>query len=590
MLWRTGRLPCATRGFRTSIRYHERPSLTTTTSPAIRSHGGVRFSSVVPPRELKIEDQNGIDTNLEPEHHALAPLFTKHTTLLSPSQPSQSPVKIAGLVRSIRKHKKVAFAHISDGSTYQPMQAILKPEDAKDIQNGAYVEIQGTWKESLGKGQSHEIQVDQVLRIGQSDPEESPIQKKSMTVDHLRNHPHLRLRTPLYSLLARVRNQVIGSVHSFYSGSSNAVDEAIYVQPPLITSSDCEGAGEVFTVTPKSGTVPQLKNESGKEEHYFRAPKYLTVSSQLHLEAFSAELGDVWTLSPAFRAEESDTARHLSELTMLEAEFRGITELDELTGRTERLVQHIAKRLLEHPMSRELAEYYSDDEHRPQGSAAVDIRARWNDLLGVKWRTITYADAITELEQAAGKDTSLFKIRPSWKSGLQLEHERWLTQNLGGNVPTFVTHYPMAQKPFYMLPSSDDADPEDPKSTVACFDLLLPHGACEVVGGSLREHRLEHLITNMRLKGLLSTGKPPGTVNPDLSVDAQSQLSSKYYPYLREGESLNNMVWYADLRRFGSSPHGGFGLGFDRLLMYLTGVSNVRDIVGFPRTFGRADC
>lgn len=589
MPWRTGRLPCATRGVRISTRCHERPNPITTILPSIRHHEFARSLSTVLPKESTTGDEDGVETATRLEQNQLAPLFTKHTTLLSESHPSESPVKIAGLVRSIRKHKKVAFAHISDGSTYQPMQAMLRPEDAKDIQNGAYVEMHGTWKESPGKGQSHEMHVDRVLRIGQSDPEESPIQKKSMTVDHLRNYPHLRLRTPLYSLLARVRNQVIGSVHNFYSGSNSPVDEALYVQPPLITSSDCEGAGEVFTVTPKSGSVPQLKNESGKEEHYFRSPKYLTVSSQLHLEAFSAELGDVWTLSPAFRAEESDTARHLSELTMLEAEFRGITELDDLMGRTERLAQHVAKALVEHPVSRDLADYYSDDEHRPEGSSGFDIHDRWSSLLGTKWRTITYQDAIAELEKAAGKNPALFKSRPSWKTGLQLEHERWLTQNPGGDVPTFVTHYPMAQKPFYMLPSSVDVDPEDPKSTVACFDLLLPHGACEVVGGSLREHRLENLIANMRQKGLLSTDKSSTALKSDPLIDASSPVG-KRYPYLQEGESLNSLIWYADLRRFGSSPHGGFGLGFDRLLMYLTGVSNVRDIVGFPRTFGRADC
>lgn len=590
MLWRSARLPCVTRGQLMLIQHHERLTFPNKASISIPQRTIARSTSTVGLKESLNEGKEDIDAATRSISKNPATSFTKHNALLSQSRSLDNHIKIAGLVRSIRKHKKVAFAHISDGSTYEPMQAMLKPEDAKDIQNGAYVELEGRWKESPGKGQSHELHIDSVLRVGQSDPEESPIQKKSQTVDHLRSYPHLRLRTPLYSLLSRVRSQVISSVHDFYSGSSSLIDEALYVQPPLITSSDCEGAGEVFTVIPKSGSVPQPKGENGKEQHYFRTPKYLTVSSQLHLEAFSAELGDVWTLSPAFRAEESDTARHLSELTMLEAEFRGITELGALTTRTQRLIQHVTRRLLEHPSSRELVAYCSNNEHRPEDNSDCDLPQRWDALEGTSWRTITFADAIVELKEAASRDPSIFKSQPSWENGLQLEHERWLTQHPGGSKPIFVTHYPRDQKPFYMLPSSADTDPEDPRATVACFDLLLPYGACEVVGGSLREYRLENLIMNMRQKGLLSSIKSEEAVRKESSAELPAPSESKGYPYLRDGESLNTLAWYADLRRFGSSPHGGFGLGFDRLLMYLTGVSNVRDIVAFPRTFGRADC
>lgn len=586
MLWRSARLPCATKQFSLFTQHAEQQHSRPESYSQICRCFVTRCFSWTSPRASATVAQEALADSIGSTPQPPSPLFTRHSTLLSRSQATESPVKIAGLVRSIRKHKKVAFAHIADGSTYQPMQAIFKPEDARDIQNGTYVELRGIWRESIGRGQSHEVHVEQVLCIGHSNPEESPIQKKSQTVDHLRNYPHLRLRTPLYSMIARVRNQAVGGVHDFYSGSSSPADEAVFVQPPLITSSDCEGAGEVFTVTPKHGFVSELKDEQSEEAYYFRTPKYLTVSSQLHLEAFSAELGDVWTLSPAFRAEESDTARHLAELTMLEAEFRSITELDDLTNRTRRLIQHVTNRLLRHPVSQDLLEYYLDDEHRPVGSVDCNIRQRWDALQGAQWQSITFADAIADLKAAANKDPSLFKSRPSWKMGLQLEHERWLTQHPAGNKPIFVTHYPRVQKPFYMLPSTNGADPEDPGHTVACFDLLLPYGACEVVGGSLREHRLEHLIANMRRKGLLSAAPDRGSA----PTETPSSLAPKRYPFLREGESLNSLSWYADLRRFGSSPHGGFGLGFDRLLMYLTGVTNVRDIVGFPRTFGRADC
>lgn len=590
MLWRSVRLPCVTGRPRISRHQSECFPYGTTRRALITHNKTTRSVTTSTVRKATVATQEKVEDEVANPVGLSTVSFIKHDTLLSQGHTTDSPIKIAGLVRSIRKHKKVAFAHISDGTTYEPMQAMLKPEDAKDVQNGAYVELQGNWKESPGRGQSHEMHVDEVLRVGESDPEESPIQKKSQTVDHLRNYPHLRLRTPLYSLLARVRGQVIGSVHDFYAGAGDPVDEALYVQPPLITSSDCEGAGEVFTVTPKTGSAPDPKTEDRKEQHYFRSPKYLTVSSQLHLEAFSAELGDVWTLSPAFRAEESDTARHLSELTMLEAEFRGITQLEELTRRTQRLIQHVMRRLKEHPASRDLLAYYSNDDHRPDGSSGCDLKQRWDALEGQRWQTITFTDAMTELKKAAERNPSLFKSRPSWKIGLQLEHEKWLTQNTGANKPLFVTHYPKVQKPFYMLPSSADVDPENPSATVACFDLLLPHGACEVVGGSLREYRLEHLITNMRQKGLLLSTKPEELESKESSREQTNPVEDDLYPYLRKGESLNSLVWYADLRRFGPSPHGGFGLGFDRLLMYLTGVSNVRDIVGFPRTFGRADC
>ena len=510
-----------------------------------------------------------------------SPVLTAYATLLKQPSAESKSIKIAGIVRSIRKQKKIAFAAISDGSTYQPIQVVLSPEAAVNVQNGAYVEIIGQWKESQGTGQSHELAATEVSFIGQSDPIISPIQKKSMSVDHLRQHPHLRLRIPLYSLLARVRSTVVGSVHSFYAGTSQAEDQATYVQPPLITSSDCEGAGETFTINPKAKTgVSALSKE--KEEPYFRTSKYLTVSSQLHLEAYSAELGDVWTLSPTFRAEESDTARHLSEFWMLEAEFRNTTDLSGVLNKVEKLIKYISLSLISSPASRELLKYYSDAKDRVDDDAEVDLQARWDAVMQDQWPTITYAEAIKSLDAAAMSDKDLFRYTPSWDTGLQLEHERWLVENIGHNAPLFVTHYPKKVKPFYMLPSSESVQADQDRDTVACFDLLLPYGTCEVVGGSLREHRLEQLIMNMREKGLLKSSA--------LSPDSKATSSQEDYPHLQPGESLNTLQWYADLRRFGSSPHGGFGLGFDRLLMYLTGVSNVRDIVAFPRTFGVAHC
>jgi len=574
MPWRCIRQICPQRGPTAPGLRHEQGAFRQILSQS-RSQIAVRYSSTSPntPSSLDSFVSGHADPLISAETTRAPPVFSKfsrNVQLTEQSPPSGSKVKVAGLVRSIRKQKRVAFAHISDGSTFQPVQAILSPDNAKDLHNGAYVELAGIWKESPGAAQSHEMHVEEVLYVGESDVESSPIQKKSMTVDHLRTYPHLRLRLPLYSLLTRVRNQVISSVHAFYSGISTHTDEAIYVQPPIITSSDCEGAGEVFTVSPKLHVTPHREKEDKEQKHYFREQKYLTVSSQLHLEAFAAELGDVWTITSAFRAEESDTGRHLAELNLLEFEGRGITELEELMDGVQRLIQHIVRRLLNHRTSEELVSYYeSDKRHRPEDYTDPNLPARWKALSEPDWLHITYADAMEALEAAARQQPNEFKHAPAWDDGLSLEHERWIVQNLGRDRPVFVTHYPKKQKPFYMLPGPNSVGDNE---TSACFDLLLPYGICEVVGGSLREHRLENLIQNMREKGLLSNHA--GLTEADAD-----------YPYLRDGESLGSMSWYADLRRYGGSPHGGWGLGLERLLMYLTGVPNVRDIVTFPRTY-----
>lgn len=403
-----------------------------------------------------------------------------------------------------------------------------------------------------------------------------------MTKAFLRTIPHLRIRTDFQSLLLRTRSTLVTSIQSYFSDTHRSDLPVYLVHPPLITSSDCEGAGEVFTIQPKSKTLvpPGSAASGGKEELYFRDPKYLTVSSQLHLEAFCAELGAVYAFSPTFRAEESDTPRHLAEFYMLEAEYR-MMDLQQIMTSVKTLIKRITADIMDHRTGQELVEYYADKKHGTPTDEVVDLQQRWAKLLG-RWLTLDYTAAILLLQEANNaKGGKLFTHRPVWEHGLHLEHERWLTDTFANNQPVFVTDYPKAVKPFYMLPSKlsaeDDSEeqPSDPRETVACFDLLLPFGYCEVVGGSLREHRLPNLIANMREKGLLN------------KVDSGTAES---YPFLQSDESLGSLKWYADLRRFGSSPHGGYGLGFDRLLAYLTGVANVRDVVAFPRVWGKADC
>ncbi|KIV96649.1 asparagine-tRNA ligase [Exophiala mesophila] len=515
-----------------------------------------------------------------------APRRARHSQILD--QDISSTIKVDGLIRSVRKQKKIAFARLNDGSTLEPIQAVFPdPALAKDITNGSYVSLIGKWVQSPGAGQSHELHVDEVVELGQSNSLEHPIQKHAMAADYLRTIPHLRMRTAFQSCILRTRSALLSIIANHFSQGFGENRLPVYqVHPPLITSSDCEGAGEVFTVTPKSSQPVPLPPEANKETQaerlYFRDTKYLTVSSQLHLEAYAAELGDVYALSPTFRAEESDTPRHLAEFYMLEAEHRDVT-FDELLKGVNKLVSDIANRIQNHRVADELQKYYSDHKHRDADSDEADLPDRWNRLAG-EYQIITYTEAISELEKASeAKGDKLFARKPRWDQGLQLEHERWVVENLGNGFPIFVTHYPKHIKPFYMLPSTENVTAADEYQqnsggrgeTVACFDLLLPMGYCEVAGGSMREHRLENLIDNMRNKGLIKKTIPS---------------KNDEYPFLNPDETLGSLKWYADLRRFGTSRHGGYGLGFDRLLAYLTGVANVRDVVAFPRTWGRADC
>jgi asparaginyl-tRNA synthetase len=379
--------------------------------------------------------------------------------------------------------------------------------------------------------------------------------------------PHLRLRVPSNALLSRLRSDC-----DHYISSHFRTNEFVRAYPPIITSSDCEGAGEVFTVQPRQGHVvgvpttdrldatASAPHESGMKssepEYFFREQKYLTVSSQLHLEAYVHEHQKVWTLSPTFRAEKSDTPRHLSEFYMLEAEERS-ESLHQIMDTVEGLIRSVATNVEGSMAGRELLQPVhatSDPEQQEmQQKRAALIKNRWQGLKKSYWPRVPYATAVKLLQAAESEGEVSFHHKPEWATGLQLEHEKFLAAEIGLGSPVFITDYPAAVKPFYMLPSQgqDESTPAEQR-TVACFDLLLPD-LCEVVGGSLREHRLGALQASMSKHG------------------------------------ISNMDWYLDLRRFGSVPHGGFGLGFDRLMCYLSGVDNVRDVVPWPRYYGRCD-
>jgi asparaginyl-tRNA synthetase len=357
--------------------------------------------------------------------------------------------------------------------------------------------------------------------------------------------PHLRTRTPFNSTLLRFRSESIARVTQFFAGR-----DFTQTHPPIITSSDCEGAGEVFSVE----TTEETPTPNG-DESFFRSPKYLTVSSQLHLEALAQSVGKVWTLSPTFRAEKSDTARHLSEFYMLEAEVTFVEEMDSVMGLVEDMLRHLTSGLYKSRVSQELLHgKRSGDEEGDTARRSGELDQRWQGMMHKSWPRITYTDAIKLLQKAPEG----FQHSPKWGIGLQAEHERFIASNVGAGSPVFVTNYPKNIKPFYMLPS---AIPTQQGETVECFDLLVPE-ICEIAGGSMREHRLEPLLEKMRANGMVGPGP----------------------------EDLGGLKWYIDLRRWGSMPHGGFGLGFDRLLGYLSGVQNIREIVTFPRWYGRCDC
>lgn len=292
---------------------------------------------------------------------------------------------------------------------------------------------------------------------------------------------------------------------------------------------------------------------------FFKSTKYLTVSNQLHLEALAQSIGKVWTLSPTFRAEKSETARHLSEFYMLEAEESFVEDKGNIMDLVEDMLTSMIAGLYTTRVAQEIIYgKRSGDEEDDASKRAEMLEHRWQGMTAARWPRITYTEAIAVLEES-GQD---FQHKPQWGAGLQAEHERHIASVIGNGSPVFVTSYPKAIKPFYMLSSPT---PTSRGETVECFDLLVPE-ICEIVGGSMREHQLEALISNMQQHGMIPTS----------SNSSDDQLGS--------------LKWYIDLRRWGSVPHGGFGLGFDRLLGYLAGVQNIREIVTFPRWVGRCDC
>lgn len=454
--------------------------------------------------------------------------------------PTNQILETQGHVKSIRKFKKVGFLDINDGSIYQGLNIVLKDPNSQslpELKVGQSIKVKGDWIESKGK-QSYELIYDDKnpkheLTIVGDVASDYPLQKKETTMQNLRLYPSLRHRTSTLSSFLRLRSFLETKFMEFFNSKSFTK-----VTPPIITSSDCEGAGEVFKVEP----VVNKGGDDGKEtEKFFGKDAYLTVSTQLHLEALTIGLNRAWTLTPCFRAENSNTSRHLCEFWMLEAEICYIDDLKQLTNFTEDMVRYVTEALVE-GTGAITTKFESGNGNdllgASYGTVNEIIKKRWDALLtSDRWPSMTYTEAVEYLN----KNHLPSVEQLTWGESLQLKHEKLLAKE----SPIFITDYPSSLKPFYML-KSKDCDPTKP--TVACFDLLIPDFG-ELAGGSLREHDYDTLVRDMK----------------------------------RYNMNIEDMEWYLTLRKNGTVPHGGFGLGFERLMIYLVGHENVKDIAAFPR-------
>ncbi|KAI7868440.1 asparaginyl-tRNA synthetase [Spinellus fusiger] len=438
--------------------------------------------------------------------------------IMSEETPKENVV-LRAWVKSVRLQKNICFASVNDGTSPRGMQVVLNITDAEKLTPGACVEFCGTITESLGKKQSNELISMKTTVLGPSS-KAYPLQNKHHTNEFLREIGHLRSRGNIGSATLRIRHAASQGFHQFFANHNFTM-----VNTPILTSHDCEGAGEVFQVSPKGAQ---------KDDAFFKKPVYLTVSGQLHAEMMASALSRVYTLGPVFRAEASVTSRHLAEFWMLEAEMAFVDNVDQLLDVTEASIKHTIRHVLAK---------CPDDVSLFASWVEKNIIHRLNTVLEKPFKRITYTEAIEILLKARKERKISADFPVVWGNSLPAEHERYLCSTYY-NSPLFVTDYPEAIKPFYMRAHEDG-------KTVGCFDLLMP-GVGELVGGSMREEREDVLRSAME----------------------KAQMKTKDYE------------WYLDLRKYGSAPHGGFGLGFERFIVWITGQENVKDVVPVPRWVG----
>jgi asparaginyl-tRNA synthetase len=442
-------------------------------------------------------------------------------------------LEIGGWVRTRRDAGGFSFLELGDGSCLANLQVIAEQtlanyrDEVKKLSTGCSVLVRGILQESPARGQSVELRAEAIEVLGWADPESYPLQKKHHSFEFLREICHLRPRTNALGAVARVRSRLSYGVHSFFQERG-----FIQVHTPIITTSDCEGAGEMFQVStpsPASGAG----EPGGASGEFFGRPAGLTVSGQLQAEVYAQALGKVYTFGPTFRAENSNTSRHLAEFWMVEPEMA----FCDLAGNRQ-VAEALLKYLLRLVLTQCAADLALFDRYIAKG-----LVAKLEAVVEQDFAHITYTEAVQQLRQSGQS----FVYPVQWGIDLQSEHERYLTETIHRR-PLIVTDYPAAIKPFYMRLSDDGL-------TVAAMDILVP-GIGEIIGGSQREERSDVLLARMEQAG----------VDP-LAYD-----------------------WYLDLRRYGTVPHSGFGLGFERLVQFVTGMANIREVIPFPRTPGFAPC
>ncbi|TKB97849.1 asparagine--tRNA ligase [Pedobacter cryophilus] len=456
-------------------------------------------------------------------------------------------ITVLGWVKTFRNNQFIA---LNDGSCMSNIQIVVDfantSEDIlKKITTGAAISITGQLVESLGKGQSVEVKATAIEILGESDAEKFPLQPKKHSLEFLREIAHLRFRTQTFNAVFKIRHKLAFAVHQFFNDKG-----FVYLHTPIITASDAEGAGEMFRVTTLDfdATPRNEDNSINYKEDFFGRSANLTVSGQLEAELGAMALGEVYTFGPTFRAENSNTTRHLAEFWMIEPEV-AFADLEDNMNLAEDLLKYVIKYAINHCpeelafLTNRLAE---EEKNKPQAERSdLDLMAKLQFCLDNNFERLTYTEAIEILKRSKPNQKKQFKyLIDEWGADLQSEHERYLVEK-HFKKPVILTDYPADIKSFYMRMNEPD---EQGRKTVRAMDILFP-GIGEMVGGSQREERLDYLKTRM------------GEM------------------HIPEDE----LYWYLDTRKFGTAPHAGFGLGFERLVLFVTGMTNIRDVIPFPR-------
>lgn len=460
-------------------------------------------------------------------------------------------VTVKGWVRTKRGNKHVNFVALNDGSTINNLQVVVNMEGTdeeviKKVTTGAAIAVTGTLKESQGSGQSIEIHCETIEVLGAADPEVYPLQPKRHSLEFMREIAHLRFRTNTFSAITRVRHSMIFAVHEFFNSKG-----FVNIHTPLITASDAEGAGEMFRVTTLDPTNPPLTEEGNVDwkQDFFGKATNLTVSGQLEGELAAMAMGEIYTFGPTFRAENSNTTRHLSEFWMIEPEMAFYDIVDNM-DLAEEFLKYCIKYALDNCMddltflSQRLQE---EEKNKPQAERSMELIEKLKFVLENDFIRLTYTEAIDILRNSKPNKKKKFQYPvEGFGTDLQSEHERFLVEK-HFKKPVILTDYPAEIKSFYMKLNDDGI-------TVRAMDILFP-GIGEIVGGSQREEDLDKLVNRMETMGV----------------------------------PVEEMSWYLDTRRFGSAEHSGFGLGFERMMLFVTGMTNIRDVIPFPRAPKQAE-